>query len=269
MKSLQSTKFYTVVSMVITASFLLAACQAAAPGSSVPLQGTIWLMESFRDSQGETIQAVPGSEATIKFEADGRLSGKATCNRYTGEYTVDGDKIKITPGAMTMMACESDPLNAQEQGFIIALGSAATYKIEGEQLSLFDKDGNTALTFKVQQPTSLTGTTWQALSYNNGKQAVVSLLAGSEISAVFGEDNKLSGVAGCNNYNTSYKVDGSSIQIEPAATTRMMCSEPQGVMEQEAAYLLALEAAKTFEINGKSLTIFGEGGERLVEYIAK
>jgi heat shock protein HslJ len=269
MKSFHSTQFYRFVALLMTATFLLAACQAAAPSTSVPLQETNWLMQSFRDSQGQTVQAQPGSEATAIFSKDSRLTGNATCNRYTAEYTVDGDRITIKPGAMTLMACGSDLLNAQEQGFVIALGSAASYKIQGEQLNLMDKDGNIVLTFNVQQPTSLVGTNWQALSYNNGNQAVVSLLAGSEISAVFSEDGKLSGKAGCNNYTTSYKVDGTTIQIEPAATTRMMCSEPQGVMEQEAAYLKALEAAKTYAIEGKNLILFGQGGERLVEYSAK
>jgi hypothetical protein len=40
-------------------------------------------------------------------------------------------------------------------------------------------------------------------------------------------------------------------------------------MEQESAYLKALEAAKSFNITGKELTLTGENGERLVEYIAK
>ena len=48
-------------------------------------------------------------------------------------------------------------------------------------------------------------------------------------------------------------VDGENIQIGPAATTRMACSEPEGVMEQEAQYLAALETAATYRIDGPNM----------------
>jgi len=269
MKSIMSNHIFKITSLVIMTGLLLSACQNAAPASTVPLEETVWLMQSYRNSQGQTTQALPGSEAHARFSKDGKIFGNASCNQYTGTYQTSGNKITIDPGAMTMMMCLDEALSAQEQNFIAALNAAATYKIQGEQLNLIDKDGNTVITFTAQKSDALTSVTWQATMVNNGKQAVVSVLAGSEITAIFTSDGKLSGQAGCNTYNTGYKVDGTSIQIEPAATTRKMCSEPQGVMEQEAAYLIALEAAKTFEVVGKRLTLIGEGGARLVEYIAK
>jgi heat shock protein HslJ len=269
MNSLPSNKIFKFTSLLIMATLLLSACQNAAPASAIPLEETTWLMQSYRNAQGQTTQALPGSEANARFSKDGKIFGNASCNQYSGAYQISGNRITIDPGAMTMMMCPDEGVSAQEQDFIAALKAAATYKIQGEQLILVDKDGNTVLTFTAQKSDALTSVTWQATAVNNGKQAVVSLLAGSEITANFTSDGKLSGKAGCNNYNTGYKVDGNSIQIEPAATTRMMCSEPQGVMEQEAAYLKALEAAKTFELVGSRLTLFGEDGARLVEYIAK
>jgi heat shock protein HslJ len=269
MNSLQSNKIYLTTPLLLMATLLLSACQNTSPASTFPLEETIWLMQSYRNAQGQTTQALPGSEASARFSKDGKVFGNASCNQYSGAYQTKGNKITIDPGAMTMMMCPDEGVSAQEQDFIAALKAAASYKIQGEQLILVDKDGNTVLTFTAQKSDALTSVTWQATAYNNGKQAVVSVLAGSEITAIFSKDGQLSGSAGCNNYNTSYKVDGSSIQIGPAATTRMMCSDPQGVMEQESAYLKALEAAKTFEVVGKRLTIWGEAGERLVEYNAK
>jgi len=212
---------------------------------------------------------LPGSQANARFTKDGKVSGNASCNQFSGGYQTSGNKITIDPGAMTMMMCPDEGLSAQEQNFIAALSAAATYKIEGEQLDLIDKDGNTVLTFNAQKSDALTSVTWQATMVNNGKQAVVSVLAGSEITAIFDKEGRLSGTGGCNNYNASYKIDGNTIQIGPAASTRMMCATPEGVMEQESAYFIALEAAKAFELVGNRLTLIGEGGERLVEYIAK
>ena len=90
------------------------------------------------------------------------------------------------------------------------------------------------------------------MSYNNGNQAVVGIIDGTTITAVFGEDGSLTGSAGCNNYTTSYTVDGDAITIGPAASTRKMCVEPEGVMEQEMAYLTALTTAATYTYPGRS-----------------
>ncbi len=105
--------------------------------------------------------------------------------------------------------------------------------------------------FAVQVPLSLTSGTWDAVNVNNGKEAVVGLVAGSKITAIFKSDGTLSGNAGCNNYNTTYKTDGNKIKIEPAASTMMACAED--VMAQEFQYLTALENASVYSIRNNQL----------------
>ena len=90
-------------------------------------------------------------------------------------------------------------------------------------------------------------------AYNNGKQAVVSGVADTEVTAVFGADGQLSGSAGCNRYNAPYTVDGDKITIGAPATTRMMC--PQPIMEQEAQYLAAIQLAATYNVQGTRLDL--------------
>ena len=91
------------------------------------------------------------------------------------------------------------------------------------------------------------------LNYNNGREAVVGALAGTEVTAIFGADGNLTGTAGCNNYIAGFQVDGNNITIEPAATTRMFCAGPEGVMDQETAYLRAIENAATYKIDRQQL----------------
>ena len=90
-------------------------------------------------------------------------------------------------------------------------------------------------------------------AYNNGKQAVVSGVADTEVTAVFGADGQLSGSAGCNTYNAPYTVDGAKITIGAPATTRMMC--PQPIMDQEAQYLAAIQLAATYNVQGTQLDL--------------
>ena len=115
-------------------------------------------------------------------------------------------------------------------------------------MELKDPSGAIIAKFSALEPVSLEGSSWQVIGYNDSKQAVVSVIIGTEITANFGKEGTLSGSAGCNNYNATYEVDGDNISIGPAAATRMFCPEPDGIMEQEVQYLAALETASTYLI---------------------
>ncbi len=84
------------------------------------------------------------------------------------------------------------------------------------------------------------------------------------MTAVFADDGSLTGSAGCNNYMTSYTADAGDIQIEPPGSTRKLCPEPEGIMEQESAYLAALEAAETYGFNGPTMNLLDSEGKTLV-----
>jgi heat shock protein HslJ/uncharacterized lipoprotein YbaY len=112
----------------------------------------------------------------------------------------------------------------------------------------------------------LAGSSWEVVSYNNGREAVVSVIIGTEITANFGEDGQLTGNAGCNNYFGPYEVDGENISMGPFGTTRMACQEPEGVMEQESEYLAALETAATYKIEGLTMNMRTADGATVANF---
>jgi len=67
---------------------------------------------------------------------------------------------------------------------------------------------------------------------------------------VFAPDGHVSGSAGCNNYSGTFTASGSSLRFGPAAATRKMCAQPEGVMEQEQQFLKALETVATIRQEG-------------------
>ena len=218
------------------------------------LQGVRWVLLSYLNAAGETATALPDREVTAEFGPDGQMGGRGGCNQYFATYQVDGNKLTIGQAGSTMMACEPAEIMEQEAQFLTALTSVATWSIADGQLQLVNADGQTVVTFAASEPGSLTAGTWSAVGINNGKEAVVSLVADTTVTAVFTEDGKLNGSAGCNNYMTSYTVDGQSITIQPAATTRKMCTG-EGVMEQETQFLNALTTAATWRIDGDRLEL--------------
>ena len=132
-------------------------------------------------------------------------------------------------------------------------------------MTLSDANNKVLLVFEAQSQ-NLSGTAWEATGYNNGKQAVTSVLAGSTITAEFGKDGKLSGNSGCNSYNGPYTTTGSQIKIGPLASTRKACGDPAGFMEQDVQYLAALESAATYKIEGTTLEMRTEDGALAAEY---
>ena len=253
----------TLIVSAILLSFGLTACAAIPGAASIPLEGTFWVLQSYSNQQGGEQTVIADTEINAKFQ-NGSVSGTDSCNQYSAPYQVSGDKITIQQGISTLMACP-EPIMDQAQGFMAALTSVSSFKITGSTLELIDASGNTVLTFSAGE-SGLSGTSWLATGYNNGKQAVVSVLDGSEITAAFGEDGQLTGSAGCNNYNASYTVDGDSIHVGPAASTRKLCSSPVGVMEQEYAYLSAIQQAASYERTGSELTLRDAEGAMLAVY---
>jgi len=235
-----------------------------------PLVGTPWQLTGYNNGTGGFVSVLADTEITAAFGKDGKLSGLAGCNNYAASYEVTGNQISLGPAASTMMMC-SEPAGVmeQEQTYLSALQSAATFDIEGKQLSLYGPDGQVLLSFTVREPTPLVGTTWQAISYNNGKGGAVSVILGTEITAIFDQDGNMAGSASCNNYTATYETDGTSISIGPAATTRMFCAEPEGIMDQESQYLAALETATTFRLEGDSLELRTAEGALVANYAPK
>jgi heat shock protein HslJ len=242
--------------------------KTAVPQPGAGLEGTAWTLDTYVSSQGQTVSTLPDTEVMAKFQA-GELGGNAGCNSYFGQYELDGNSLTVGPVAMTEMYCLPEELMAQESDYLAALQRVASYQITNGQLQLSDAGGEPLLTFSILQPTSLVGTLWQLTAYYNGKDGFVSVLLDTEVMATFGEDGKLSGSAGCNNYSASYEVTGDQITIGPAAATMMMCPTPEGIMEQEGAYLAALESATAFQLEGKNLTMTNAEGMQVLTYTVR
>ena len=213
-----------------------------------PLAGTAWVLTELAGQP-----PLADVTVTLHFEADGSAGGSDGCNSYFNSYTVDGAAIEFGVGGSTMMAC-AEPIMTQAAAYQAALAGAATFAVADGVLTLLDADGAAVAVFAVQS-SDLAGSAWSAVNYNNGREAVVGLLADTTLTVAFGDDGSISGSAGCNNFRGGYTVDGATIAIGPLATTRMMCPTPEGVMEQEAAFIAALESAATYRIDGDRLDL--------------
>ncbi len=246
----------TVAAMVGAVLLLLTACTAppgegnAENGSgNFSLASTRWTLQSLGDDAGAGNTAV-----TLNFGQDGTIAGNDGCNQFRGDYAVDGQSIEIGGNlAGTAMAC-ADPIGAGARAYREVLHRVANFALDDTRLDLNDTTGRRLASF-VPASVSPVGADWAVVAYNNGKQAVVSLIIGTQVTARFGTDGQVTGTAGCNQYFANYELEGQSLDIGPAGATRRFCAEPEGFMRQEAAYLQALRSAASFRLDGARLEL--------------
>ncbi len=214
------------------------------------LTGTIWNVTTLNEQP-----PLPTTTLSAEFSEDGQVAGSAGCNNFSATYEVDGDNItfNMSPAAMTMMACPQ-PIMNQETEYLTALETAVTYNINAAELTLFDADGNPMVIFEAVSQ-DLADSAWEVISYNNGKEAVVSVILDTTIDLNFDKTGELFGFAGCNHYAASYEAAAGAFTSGPSIKTDVVCSDPEGIMEQEAHYLAALATAVTYTIDGTTMNM--------------
>jgi heat shock protein HslJ len=225
----------------------------AAQGPS--LEGVPWQVSSGLD--------VPGWESVAPSAtfADGRVSGFSGCNRFNAPYTLDGDRLKLGAIASTKMACAA-PGDAVEPAYLDALAAVAGWRIDDDELVLLDDDGNELL--RMREP-SLVGS-WTVTAFRQ-PNAVSSPIAGTELTATFASDGKLTGSAGCNPYEATFTAEEGKISITGISSGARACATPEGAMEQEAEYLAALPLARTYQLDGQTLTLLSGEGTIVATYV--
>ena len=209
----------------------------AAPESSptTSLADSAWVLASLPGSA-----LPPAPQATLRFEG-GRATGGDGCNRYSTRFTAANGKLEFGPQrTSTQMVCP-EPASQLARAFNAVLDNARGYRIEGGSLLLLNADGATLATLHAQ-PQTLAGTAWQVDAYNNGREAVVSVITGTQLTLEFAADGELRGSGGCNKFNGRYTAGEGRLSIGQVASTRMACMQPEGSMAQEAAFLAALQS---------------------------
>lgn len=111
------------------------------------LNGEKWILQSL---SGEAVKLDDNnSEIYIQFnEAEKRVNGRAGCNRFFGNYEMDGSKLKFLPMGATRMAC---PDLQWETRFFRMLDTVDAYSIKDSELTFLSKDIVVAVFKKAEE----------------------------------------------------------------------------------------------------------------------
>jgi putative lipoprotein len=114
--------------------------------SDEPLENTYWKLTEL--GGGPVVVAERQREPHfILHPAAKRVSGSGGCNRLTGSYDLEGDRLSFRQMAGTIMACAQGM--ETEKKFLAALQQASMAKIERQRLELLDAAGSVLARFEA------------------------------------------------------------------------------------------------------------------------
>jgi heat shock protein HslJ len=130
---------------LLTPALIVAGC-ATPPGSpgsgftTPDLAGTRWVVTSIDG------RAPAGPALTADFGNDGRVSGDAGCNSYSGPYIQDGRSVQFGELLSTRRACVEDSRQRQETRLLNIMQGPATLQLNRGRLTLRGGEGFIVLT---------------------------------------------------------------------------------------------------------------------------
>jgi heat shock protein HslJ len=231
------------------------AATAGLPDTRQLIQEHDWVLD-----RADSSLTVDDDNPVTLSVVDDVVSGTAPCNAYRGDFSLGGDdSVEITNLALTLRDC-GDPTMEAETEFIAALeavDSADVDEDDNERLVLNGDD--VRLVFRSYDADELLTSTWTIVNVATG-DTIASVLDGTEPTLTFTDDGDVAMETGCNTATSTWELDGHALSIDPVGITQMSCDSPEGVMDQEAALVAALEAADRIEIAPGTLTILDEDG---------
>ena len=233
------------------------------------LEGTYWRATELA---GKPVVAQdPKREAHLQFQA-GRVTGSDGCNRLTGSYQLNGDRVTFGQMIGTQMACLNP--GGTEGPFRDAL-NASRLTVAGDRLELFDAAGARLAAFvAASQPSAsapssaLAGTSWQLVKFQGGDDTVLTPDERAKYTIELAAGGALTARVDCNRGRGSWKSTGSSqIEFGPLALTRAQC--PAGSLHDQIVKQWGYIRSYVINDGHLFLSLMADGGIYEFEPVAK
>jgi heat shock protein HslJ len=189
------------------------------------LEGSRW--RAIELAGKPTPARIPERETYLEFQPGGGVSGSDGCNRVTGSYRLQGDRVTFAQVAATQMICLHS--SGTEEPFREALKNATRMRIAGDRLELFDASGARLAVFSTAPPppspsSGFAGTSWQLVKFQSMDDTVRTPDDRSKYTIEFEDGGKLTARIDCNRGIGTWATSGESqIEFGPLALTRAQC----------------------------------------------
>lgn len=208
---------------------------------------------------GRALLPPRGRVATLTVSGD-QATGSTGCNTYTATVTVMPDgTLSFTTFAVTEIGCEPEVMEF-EQAMLSVLAAADRFDWDADRLTLGDQSGSAWLELVAAAPEAdadLAGR-WQLTGIASGAVTSTVMDATRPWLVVELEAPAIRGHGGCNDFGAQATFEGSRMAVVDLVATAVECEE--AIMRQEADIFRLLITASTWQVDGSTLTITGDGG---------
>jgi heat shock protein HslJ len=207
---------------------------------------------------GQTL--VEGTNITMSFD-DAAVAVVAGCNTLRTGYELDGETLVVDEAmASTLMMCPDD-LMAQDQWIADLLAAGPTVALAEDTLTLTSGDVTITLADEAsgESANDLQGLAWTMVSLDNADGT----LEAPEGAYLSYEDDTVFVATGCNTGSGSAEVADGTVTFGPLMSTLIGC-EPD-LAAWETAVFAVLAGEVTYEVDGDTLTLTGDGGTLTLE----
>ncbi len=134
-------------SLIILLCITLAGVGCNSSRNMAKLNGVKWVLQTLN---GEDVKLTDqNSEIFIQFnEVEKRVNGRAGCNRFFGNYEMEGHKLQFSPMGATRMACPDLQI---ETAFFQMLNEVDALNIKDNKLTFESKEKVVAVFKKAQE----------------------------------------------------------------------------------------------------------------------
>ena len=214
---------------------------------------------------GEEIPENINVTLTLSPEAENRegsVFGSAGCNRYSGTYSLDGDRLTINILAVTAMMCDASM--ETEDAFLAALQDELTFQIQYNRLILTSE--NNTLLFLGERP-SLAGD-WRLLRMGTPENPVDITFEQTILAEFIIEEmaatGLISGTTPCREYTAGFFIDRDFVTFgTPEMINLNQCDD---MSEIETQFFEALQNAAQYEFSKGNLILRDGEGTQLLEF---
>ncbi len=131
------------------ATTCITAANGIAANGIVRLEDTTWNLT--RLGEKDVVASENQRQPYIVLDSSNkRVTGSGGCNRLNGTYTLEKQNIHFGPIASTMMACPSGM--KLEGNFLHALDKSHRWKIQGNELELWDENDAFLMRYEAAPP---------------------------------------------------------------------------------------------------------------------
>jgi len=188
------------------------------------LADTKWVLKKINNMNAYEAFSVKTPYIIFNFDID-QVSGNSGCNYFSGKFKYSGGNLEVPHIESDDMACAGNSNDAQ---FTSLLNKSSKISLMNGDLVFSQKDKPVLIFARAQPLTSMDLAGVWTLKTMDGKEADKSFSGKNPTLEFDFLQNRITGNAGCNNYNSAFSLSKNVLDVNSLITTRMSCDNIDG-----------------------------------------